>query len=77
MMKSPAIESVVMLMKSLPEPVQNQVLEHLRYYIEELQDEAGWDTQFEQTQPKLIKSARKSRPQIAEGLSQPLDEMRF
>ena len=58
MMESPAIETVIKLMESLPEPVQNQVLEHLKYYIEELQDEAEWDALVKKTQPKLIETAR-------------------
>ena len=64
-------------MESLPEPVQNQVLENLRYYLEEMQNEGDWDTLVGKNQSKLIEAARKSRSQITEGLSEPLDETRL
>jgi hypothetical protein len=39
MMESTAIATVVKMMESLPETTQNQVVEHLREYIIEIQDE--------------------------------------
>jgi uncharacterized membrane-anchored protein len=38
-MESNAIATVVKMMESLPETEQNQVVEHLREYITEMQDE--------------------------------------
>ena len=42
-MSSTAIATVTKMMESLPEPAQNQVAEHLREYLEDLQDELRWD----------------------------------
>jgi len=53
--------------------VQDQVIEHLREYLADMQDEMIWDTQFERTQPQLAAAARLARQQIADGLAQPLD----
>ena len=72
-MSSPTIATVVKLMESLPETVQAQVLDHLRDYIDDLQDELQWDTSFKQTQVKLVEAARRAKQQIAEGLSSPMD----
>ena len=37
-MSSTAIATMTKMMESLPEPVQDQVVEHLREYLEESQD---------------------------------------
>src|SRR5438093_1082340 len=49
-MSSTAITTVVQILESLPDPVQAQVLEHLREYLLDLQDEMEWDAQFNRTQ---------------------------
>jgi hypothetical protein len=73
-MQSAAISTIIKMLESLPEPAQNQVVEYLRNYIAELQDEARWDELVARTQPKLIEAAQRARLQIAEGLATPLDE---
>jgi len=60
-------------MESFPETAQDQVVEHLREYLEDLRDELQWDTLFKKTQPQLIAAARRAKKQIAEGLAQPMD----
>ena len=52
-MSSTAIATVTKMLESLPEPAQDQVVEHLREYLEDLQDELQWDALF-RTQPQLI-----------------------
>lgn len=72
-MASAPIATVVKMLESLPETVQDQVVEHLREYLADLQDELEWDHLFRQTQPQLAAAARRARQQIAEGRAQPLD----
>ncbi|KAM3097863.1 hypothetical protein ACKFKG_07175 [Phormidesmis sp. 146-35] len=72
-MSSPTIATVVKMMESLPENLQEQVIDHLREYIDDLQDELQWDDSFKQTQTKLIEAARRAKQEIAQGLSSPLD----
>jgi len=72
-MSSTAIATVVKMMESLPETAQDQVVEHLREYLEDLQDELQWDTLFKKTQPQLIAAARRAKKEIAEGLAQAMD----
>jgi thymidylate kinase len=72
-MSSTAIATVVKMMEILPEPTQHQVVEHLREYLEDIQDELQWDEIFEKTQAQLVAAARRAKHEIAAGLAQPLD----
>ena len=72
-MSSTAIATVIKMMESVPETMQDQVVEHLRKYLEDLQDELQWDTLFKKTQPQLIAATRRAKKEIAEGLAQPMD----
>ncbi len=42
-MSSPAITTVVKMLESLPEAMQDHVVEHLYDYLADLQDELQWD----------------------------------
>jgi hypothetical protein len=72
-MSSNAIATLVKMMGSLPEPVQDQVIEHLREYILDLQDELQWDRQFKKTKKQLVAAARRAKREIAKGHAQPMD----
>ncbi len=72
-MSSEAIATVVRMMDSLPDTAQDQVVEHLRAYLLEMQDEARWDTLFAKKQPGLIAAARRAKREIAEGKAKPMD----
>lgn|SRR5581483_2238020 len=72
-MSSNAIATVVHMLESLPESVQDQVAEHLREYLLDLQDEMEWDEQFNRTQDKLVTAARRAKREIAEGKAEPMD----
>jgi hypothetical protein len=69
-----AIATAVKLLETLPESEQARVVDHLREYVTELQDEAAWDNLLDKTQPQLIAAARLAKQQIAAGLAKPLDE---
>jgi hypothetical protein len=72
-MSSTAIATVIKMMESLPEPVQDQVVDHLREYLEDLQDKLQWDSLFKKTQQQLVAAARRARQEIAEGHAKPMD----
>lgn len=72
-MSSTAIVTLVKMVESLPENVQNQVVEHLREYIANLRDEIQWDETFKETQAQLIAAARRAKQEIAAGRAMPLD----
>ncbi len=72
-MTSTAIATVVKMLETLPETTQNQVVERLRDYVAEMQDEIRWDISFKKTQKQLIAAARCARQEIAAGHAEPLD----
>ncbi len=76
-MTSKAIATVVRMMESLPEPAQEQIVAHLRRYLEELQDEHRWDSLFQRTKPQLIAAAKRAKEEIAAGQAEPLDPHRL
>ncbi|WP_374689414.1 hypothetical protein [Promineifilum sp.] len=73
MLETEAIHTVVKMMEMLSEATQNRVVEHLRDYLAELDDEAEWDAEFEQTQEQLIAAASRARQEIHEGKAEPMD----
>jgi hypothetical protein len=72
-MSTATIETVVKMLETLPAPIQERAVEHLREYIEDLKDEAHWDMQFEKPSAKLSEMANKARKEIAEGKAAPMD----
>ncbi|MBE9201498.1 MULTISPECIES: hypothetical protein [unclassified Nodularia (in: cyanobacteria)] len=72
-MSSAPITTVVKMMESLPIEVQNQVADHLRDYINDMQDEIQWSESFQKTQQKLVAAAQRAKQEIAEGQAKALD----
>jgi hypothetical protein len=76
-MSSPAITTVLKMLEALPEPAQNQVVEHLREYLQDLQDELHWDSLFQRTEHQLIVAAQRAKREISEGRAAPMDYERL
>ena len=72
-MSSRAIATLVKIMESLPETLQDKVVEHLREYLEDLRDQAQWNLSCQNTQQSLIVAAQRAKQEISEGQAQPLD----
>ncbi|PSB35096.1 hypothetical protein [Chlorogloea sp. CCALA 695] len=72
-MSSSAITTIVKMVESLPDDLQEQVAEHIREYIIDLEDEARWESSFKKSQDKLVTAARQAKQEIAEGRSMPMD----
>lgn len=66
-MQSPAINTIVKMLETLPEPIQEQIANHLREYLAEMQDEAKWDESFKKTQKQLIIAAQQAKKEITGG----------
>jgi hypothetical protein len=77
MSSTAAIVTVTKMLESLPESVQDQVVEHLREYLADLQDELKWDNLFERTQSQLVAAARRAKQEIMQGRAQPMDYERL
>ena len=76
-MVTPAITTIVKMMETLPEETQSQVVEHLREWLLDMEDEAMWDESFARTQKKLYKAAQDARKQVADGKAEPMDLSRL
>jgi hypothetical protein len=74
---TPAVTTIIKMMESLPTGAHEQVVEHLRDYIAEMQDEQKWDFSFQKTQNSLADAARKAKAEIAAGQSEPMDQNRL
>jgi hypothetical protein len=72
-MSSPAITTIIKMVESLPDELQEQVVEHVRAYLAELEEEKLWATSFKRTENNLVAAARKAKAEIAAGLSSPMD----
>lgn len=72
-MSSTAITTVMKMMESLPLDVQERIVEHLREYIDDLQDDIRWNESFLRTQQNLVAAARRAKQEIAEGQATALD----
>lgn len=72
-MSAEAITTVVKMMETLPDNAQSQVVEYIKNYIADLQDELHWDETFKKTESNLIQKARLAKQQMAEGKAQPLN----
>lgn len=72
-MSSDALTTIVKMVKSLPNDLQEQVADHLREFIADLEDEAQWESSFGRTQDSLVAAARKAKREIAKGQSIPLN----
>jgi hypothetical protein len=67
------VETIVKMVESLPEALQERVVNELRSVILEANDEAEWDMQFERKQEGLMSAARKAKQEIVQGLAEPMD----
>ncbi|MEM8779281.1 MAG: hypothetical protein AAGF26_10490 [Cyanobacteria bacterium P01_G01_bin.49] len=67
------IAIVVKILESLPDAQQEQIIEYLREYISDLEDELQWDQSFRKTQNKLVETAKLAKQQIAQGQRQSMD----
>ncbi len=72
-MRSDSITTITRMLASLPAHAQERVVEHVREYIEDLQDENRWDRLFDETGEQLAAAAQNARQEIAEGQARPLD----
>ena len=72
-MSSTAVTTIVKMLESLPIEVQDRVAEHLREYIDDLQDEIKWNESFQRSQSKLVAAAQQAKLEIIEGRATAMD----
>lgn len=67
------IATIVKIFESIPDAQQEKIIQHLREYIADIEDELKWDKSFHKTQNKLVEVARLAKQQIAQGKKQTID----
>ncbi|MEK6791644.1 MAG: hypothetical protein AABY45_08095 [Deltaproteobacteria bacterium] len=72
-MDTSAATTMIKMLESVPDQLQEDVVEHMRDYIEDIRDEAKWKDSFSRTKDKIITAARQARQEIADGKGSPLD----
>jgi hypothetical protein len=70
---SKATETATKMIESLPESVQDRVVEELRLLVEDVREEAKWDALIESKKSGLVAAARKARKEIAAGKATDMD----
>jgi len=72
-MISKSIETVIKMMESVPEPMQDYITTEVGRIITEAKDDAIWETLFIKNQDGLIKAAKAAKAEIKAGSAQPMD----
>jgi hypothetical protein len=65
--------TMMKMIESLPESVQERALEHMQQYIEDIRNELKWDESFGNSRSKLMAAARQAREEIARGKATPMN----
>lgn len=73
MASTAAMMTMMKMLESLPEQIQERVLDHMREYIEDIRDEAKWNESFSRTQNMLVAAAQQARKEMSEGKASPMD----
>ena len=72
-MTTATTETIVKILNTLPEALQDRVLDHLYEYLQDIREEEQWQKSFSRSQDKLAAAAKKARAEIAEGNASPFD----
>ncbi len=72
-MDTSATTTMIKMLESVPDSLQEGVVEHMRDYIEDVRDEAKWKELFCRTEDKLVAAARQARLEVSQGKGSPLD----
>lgn len=66
-MASASIETLVKMMKSVPEPLQDQVIERMREHLAEVLDDLQWEETIAKSQDQLERKELRSKEEAAPG----------
>ncbi|MBI2060886.1 MAG: hypothetical protein HYT87_14055 [Nitrospirae bacterium] len=68
-----AAQTALKMLESLPEEIQDRVVQSLAGIIEEARDEGRWDEAFVERSDGLAAAARRAHEEIAAGKSRPME----
>lgn len=72
-MPTKTIETLTKMLENLPDSVQDQAIDHLREYLDEITDELRWDESFKRSDDRLSEIADSARQEVANGKTAPMD----
>ncbi|MBF0542084.1 MAG: hypothetical protein HQK91_11625 [Nitrospirae bacterium] len=72
-MTTKSIETVIKMMESVPEPMQDYIIEEIRRIITEANDDKIWENLFNKNQEVLIEASQKAKAEIKAGFAKPMD----
>ena len=72
-MSSARIATIVTMIETLPDNLQDKLVEHIREFITDLDDEARWESSFDRTRSNLVAAARKAKQEITQNKAVPMD----
>ena len=70
-MSSAKIATIVTMIETLPDDLQDKLVEHIREFITDLDSEARWESSFDRTRSNLVAAARKAKQEIAQNKAVP------
>ena len=72
-MPTAAAITIAYMIEPLPPHSQDQVVDHLRSYIEDMREDAQWNQSFTNTRSGLIAMAKQAKLAVKQGKSSPMD----
>jgi len=72
-MPTAAAVTIAYMIEPLPPHSQDQVVDHLRSYIEDMREDAKWNQSFTNTQSGLIAMAKQAKLAVQQGKASPMD----
>ena len=72
-MPTAAAVTIAYMIEPLPPHSQDQVVDHLRSFIEDLREDIHWNDSFTKTQGGLIAMAKQAKLAVKQGKASPMD----
>ena len=72
-MDTAAATTMLKMLESVPDALQESVVEHMRDYIEDVRDDAKWKELFGRSQDKLVAATLQARREVSQGKGRRLD----
>ena len=67
------ITTIIKIIESIPDSHQEKIIEYLKEYIADIQDELKWNQSFQKTQNKLVEVATQVKEKIIQGEAKTMD----
>jgi len=76
-MPTAAAVTIAYMIEALPPHSQDQVVDHLRSYLEDMREDIQWNESFARSQDILVAMAKQAKLAIKQGKASPMDVSRL